>query len=233
MAVGAEVILVEVEGINLEGHFLAAVGAGVFHQSIVVFFVLVLIVKIFILVVAEHHVFQVAQIIVDGFHVGAQVVMVFPEGIDFGGNVGQRFQNFLDQFAFAFFRVQLQAFRQTLQIGYPIAQIAHGNLLQCFNAACWDNHFDLRFIYGFLGKGSGGNLSFSHTALDAWRVFSHSPTNLQRGQAKRRPCDALSKRGFPQKIFVISHYARDRYSPVRVSILITSPMLMNRGTWIS
>ena len=49
MTVGAEVILVEIEGIHLECHFLAAVGARVLHQAVV--FILVLVFVVFVVIV--------------------------------------------------------------------------------------------------------------------------------------------------------------------------------------
>lgn len=147
MAGGAEIIFIEIEIIHFEGHFFAAMGAGVFHQVfaffIIVFvimamammaaaaFVFVIIMAVamaaaaFIVFFAEDQLFQIAQIAVDGFHVFIQFFLVGAEIFDFGGHIGEHFQHFFQQLAFVGFGVQVHAFGQTLEVRNTIGQIAH------------------------------------------------------------------------------------------------------------
>ncbi len=53
--------------------------------------------------------------------------------------------------------------------------------------------------YSFLGRGVGGNRSFSHVAFGHMARIASRSMEKRRGQAKRRPCEEIPKRGFPRK----------------------------------
>ena len=126
MAVGAEIVLVEVEAVDVKDHRFAAVGAGVFDGTVVFVVLVVVILVVFVVVivrpvVAVDGLFHVAQILVDALDVLVELVQALVQGVVVLGKGVQQLQHLADQGAFGLAVVQLEPLRQPAQIGYAVS----------------------------------------------------------------------------------------------------------------